>query len=157
MAELFIHTERIKENIQYLSNYFESRNIEWSLVTKVFSGDKVFLKKVLTDKVISKVNSVGDSRLTSLRNLKTINPDIKTIYIKPPANIYADDVVKYADISLNSSLSTIQALNKAAKKQNKIHEVIIMVELGELREGVNRDNILSFYNKETFIFQFRNM
>jgi predicted amino acid racemase len=147
MAELIIHTERIKENIQYLSNYFESRNIEWSLVTKVFSGDKVFLKKVLTDKVISKVNSVGDSRLTSLRNLKTINPDIKTIYIKPPANIYADDVVKYADISLNSSLSTIQALNKAAKKQNKIHEVIIMVELGELREGVNRDNILSFYNK----------
>lgn len=147
MAEVIIHTEKIKDNIKYLSKYFKTKGIEWSLITKVFSGDKTFLRKILTDDVIANLNSVGDSRLTSLRNLRDVNPDIRTIYIKPPAEIYADDVVEFADISLNTSLGTIQALNKAAKKRGKVHQVIIMIELGELREGVNRENILTFYNE----------
>ncbi len=145
MAELVIKTEKIRNNIKQMSEFFARQEIEWSLVTKVFSGDKEFLRKVLTDDVIERINSVGDSRLSSLRNLREVNPEMRTIYIKPPAKIYADEVVKYADISLNSSFSTIKALNKAASKQNKIHQIIIMIELGELREGVNQDDIMDFY------------
>lgn len=147
MAELIIETEKIKDNIKYLSNYFEQKGINWSLITKVFSGDKEFLEHILTDDVIDKINSVGDSHLTSLKNLRAVKPDMRTIYIKPPAEIYADEVVKYADISLNTSFRTIKALNEAAKKAGKIHQVIIMIELGELREGVNRSNVMSFYEK----------
>lgn len=44
MAELVIHTKEIKNNIKKLSSYFKKRNIEWSLITKVFSGDIEFLK-----------------------------------------------------------------------------------------------------------------
>lgn len=145
MAELIIRTNKIKENIKSLSEYFESKNIKWSLITKVFSGDTEFLKNVLTDDVIENINSVGDSRLTSLKNLKEVNPEMRTIYIKPPAAIYADAIVEYADISLNSSFSTIEALNNAASKKGKVHKIIIMVELGELREGVDRDDLLAFY------------
>ncbi len=147
MAELIIRTKKIQHNIQYLSNYLSNKNIHWSLITKVFSGDKTFLKKVLSKETIQLINSIGDSRLTSLKNLREINPDMKTIYIKPPAKIYADDVVKYADISLNSSFETIQALNESAKRAGKVHQIIIMVELGELREGVNRDDVMDFYEK----------
>ncbi len=147
MAKLVIQTDKIKNNIKYLSDYFDQHGIEWSLITKVFSGDKEFLEHILTEDVIEKINSVGDSRLTSLKNLKAVNPNMRTIYIKPPAAIYADDVVRYADISLNSSFTTIKALNEAAKRANKTHKVIIMVELGELREGVNREDIIAFYQK----------
>ncbi|CAM1360948.1 Predicted amino acid racemase [Tenacibaculum sediminilitoris] len=147
MAELIIYSERIKDNIKKLSSFFEQNHIEWSLVTKVFSGDKTFLNAILTPDVTEKINSIGDSRLTSLRNLREVNPNLRTIYIKPPAKIYADDVVEYADISLNSSLSTIESLNEAAKKKDKIHKIIIMIEMGELREGVKRDDILGFYEK----------
>lgn len=147
MAELIIQAQKIKQNIKSLSKFFEQHQIEWSLVTKVFSGDKAFLKHVLTDDVIEKINSVGDSRLTSLKNLKEVKPSMKTIYIKPPAKMYADEVVKYADISLNSSFTTIIALNEAAMRANKIHEIIIMIELGELREGVNRADIMQFYER----------
>lgn len=145
MAELIIHTDKIKDNIKKLSTFFKEHNIDWSMVTKVFSGDVEFLKNILSDEVIEDISAIGDSRLTSLKNLKAVNPNMRTIYIKPPAVLYADDVVSYADISLNSSYKTIEVLNQAAKKQNKIHEIIIMIELGELREGVNRDNILDFY------------
>lgn len=147
MAELIIQTEKIKNNIKFLSNYFNKHNINWSLITKVFSGDKDFLKNVLTDDVIEKIDAVGDSRLTSLKNLKEVNPNMRTIYIKPPAQMYADDIIKYADISLNSSLTTIKALNNAAKKANKTHQIIIMIELGELREGIKRTDIISFYEQ----------
>lgn len=147
MAELVIKTEKIRNNIKQLSEFFARHEIEWSLVTKVFSGDKEFLKHVLTDDVIERINSVGDSRLSSLKNLREVNPEMRTIYIKPPAKIYAEEVVKYADISLNSSFSTIQALNDAASKQKKIHQIIIMIELGELREGVKQDDIMDFYAK----------
>jgi predicted amino acid racemase len=147
MAELLISTKKIQNNIKYLSDYFQSNNIHWSLVTKVFSGDKEFLKHVLTDDIIKKIDSVGDSRLTSLKNLKEVNPGMRTIYIKPPAKMYADEIIKYADISLNSSFTTIIALNNSAKKLNKIHQIIIMVELGELREGIKRTELMSFYEK----------
>ncbi|MEZ4912012.1 MAG: alanine racemase [Saprospiraceae bacterium] len=145
MAELVIKTKKIQENIKFLSSYFKSHDIQWSLITKVFSGDKEFIKKILTDDVIEHIDSIGDSRLTSLKNLKEVNPNMHTIYIKPPAKMYVDEVVKYADISLNSSLTTIKALNEASKKLNKIHQIIIMIELGELREGILRTEVLRFY------------
>ncbi|OFZ11402.1 MAG: hypothetical protein A3D92_13430 [Bacteroidetes bacterium RIFCSPHIGHO2_02_FULL_44_7] len=154
MAELIIHTKKIQKNIQFLSAYFQARSIKWSLVTKVFSGDKDFLKHVLTDEVIQHIDSVGDSRLTSLKNLKAVNPGVRTIYIKPPAKMYADEIVRYADVSLNTSYSTIEALNAAAKKVDKIHQIIIMVELGELREGVIRTELMNFYER---IFQLKNI
>ncbi len=154
MAELIIHSSKIKENIKYLSNYFKEKNIRWSLVTKVFSGDKGFLREILTEDVIENISSIGDSRLTSLKNLREVNPYMKTIYIKPPSKMYADEVVKYADISLNSSLSTIKSLNQAAQKIDKIHQIIIMIELGELREGINRESLMNFYEK---VFQLSNI
>ncbi|TNE55216.1 MAG: alanine/ornithine racemase family PLP-dependent enzyme [Bacteroidetes bacterium] len=147
MAELKIYTNKIQENIRTLSSYFREKGIQWSLVTKVFSGDKEFLKNVLTQEVIDEIYSIGDSRLTSLKNLKAVNPEMRTIYIKPPAKIYASEVVRYADISLNSSFSTIKALNEEARKQGKVHQIIIMIELGELREGVKRSDIMAFYEK----------
>ncbi len=154
MAELVIDTNAIISNIRKLSAYMDKYDKQWSLVTKVFSGDIDFLKKILTDDVIAGIHSVGDSRLSSLKNLKKVNPGMITIYIKPPAAIYADDVVKYADISANSSLTTIKALNQAAIKQKKIHKIIIMIELGELREGVKRADFIEFYEK---IFQLSNI
>lgn len=154
MAELIIYKQKIKSNIKNISAFFKKEKKEWSLVTKVFSGDEAFLEEILSDDVIEDISSVGDSRLTSLKNLRKVNPNMRTIYIKPPASVYADDVVQYANISLNTSFQTIQALDKAAKKHDVIHQVIVMIELGELREGVKRDDILDFYEK---IFDLENI
>ncbi|WP_179349058.1 alanine racemase [Winogradskyella pacifica] len=145
MAELIIHSEKIKENIKFLSHYFEAHNIEWSLVTKVFSGDNTFIKTILTKDVIEKIKSVSDSKLSSLKTLKAVYPNLETIYINPPALAHVDDVIDYADISLNTSISTIEALNASAKQKNRIHKIIIMIELGELREGINNEDVVAFY------------
>ncbi|MFW5702298.1 MAG: alanine racemase, partial [Bacteroidota bacterium] len=118
------------------------------------SGHKETLRRILTSPEIARIGSVGDSRLSSLEAIKKINPDVTTMYIKPPPMPYVKSVVSVADISLNTSEDTIRALNEEAKKQNKIHKVIIMIELGELREGIMRENVLSFYKN---VFELSNI
>lgn len=147
MAHLIVKANNIRENIKKLNTFFKKQGVVWSLITKVFSGDKEFLSKILTSDVLQGIHSVGDSRLTSLKNLRALNPAIRTIYIKPPAIVYAEDIVRYSTVSLNSSLGTIKALNTEAKKQGTVHQIIIMIELGELREGVDRTEIINFYEQ----------
>jgi len=147
MAELIVKPNNIIRNIEKLDSYLKKREIQWSLVSKVLSGDEEFLKKILREDVVQRLHSIGESRLSSLKNIKKINPNISTIYIKPPAKQLAPHIVECADISVNTSAETIEILNKEAKKQKKIHKVIIFIELGELREGVLRENIVAFYKR----------
>ncbi|HDJ33103.1 MAG TPA: alanine/ornithine racemase family PLP-dependent enzyme [Bacteroidetes bacterium] len=145
MAELLIKTGNIAGNIRKISLLMQKHGYHWSLVTKVLSGDHDFLEKLLSDELMEGIHSIGDSRLSSLKMIKKVNPALRTIYIKPPARNLVKQVVEYADVSLNSSLDTIRALNQEAGMKHKIHEIIIMIELGELREGVLRNKLLDFY------------
>ena len=69
------------------------------------------------------------------------------MYIKPAAIKYVKTVIDVADISLNTSIKTIEALNSEARQRDIIHRIIIMIEMGELREGVIREDLLEFYRK----------
>lgn len=154
MATLTINSSVILSNINKLNDFLSGRDIKWSLVTKILGGNRKVLEKLLNDPSIKKLHSVSDSRLSNLKVIKDINPGIITMYIKPPAPVHAANVVKYSDISLNSSLKTIQSLSREAIKSGKTHRIIIMIELGELREGVVRDKILSFYEN---VFKLQNI
>ncbi|MCF7859270.1 MAG: alanine racemase [Candidatus Cloacimonetes bacterium] len=147
MAELIVNTKAILNNINKLNNYFEKNNIHWTLISKILSGDKEVLSKILQSPELKRVHSIGDSRLSSLKTIKRIDPDIVTMYIKPPAIQHVKTVVKYANISLNTSIETIKALNHEAKQLGKKHRIIIMLEMGELREGVLRDDFMAFYEE----------
>ncbi|MBN1550167.1 alanine racemase, partial [bacterium] len=46
-----------------------------------------------------------------------------------------------ADISLNSEIDTINALNAAAKKLQTTHKIILMIDVGDLREGIWPDTL----------------
>src|SRR5690606_1541872 len=77
--------------------------------------------------------------------IKAMNPEVETIFIKPPAKRNAEKVVTYADISCNSSISTVQAMSQAAVSLGKQHRIIIMMETGELRGGVMAPDRAAFY------------
>jgi predicted amino acid racemase len=83
-----------------------------------------------------------------------LDKNAQTIYIKPPAKGVIEEVVRYADISMNTDFHTIEMLSEEAVKQNKIHKIIIMIDLGELREGVMREDFIDFYEK---VFQIKNI
>ncbi len=137
------HKEKLKHNYDFLNNLFQSNNIAWGIVTKLLCGNKTYLKEVID----LGAKQICDSRTSNLRVIKSIDPEIETVYIKPPAKRAVSSVVKYADISLNTELYTIKLLNEEAERQDKIHRVIIMIEMGDLREGVLGDNLIEFYGK----------
>lgn len=143
MSYITLNTNKLLHNYNYLNELFEENHIEWAVVAKLLCGNEKFLKCLLeiSDK------EVCDSRLTNLRHIKELSPQTQTVYIKPPAKRLARSIVKYADISFNTELDTINALSDEAIKQNKVHKIVIMLEMGELREGIMVKNLSQFYGE----------
>ena len=142
MAFLELYRSRLQHNHKFLKKLFDERNIEWGVVTKILCGNKSFIKEVLDLGIME----VHDSRISNLKTVKSINPDIQTVYIKPPAKRSISKIVKYADVSFNSEYATIKMLSDEAVKQKKLHKIIIMIEMGDLREGVVGENVIEFYS-----------
>lgn len=147
MARLKVHIDRLIENIETITAFMQKHDKQWSLVVKVLGTDKSVLSKILQNPAILGTHSIAVSQCKSLRMVKELNPSLRTMYIKPPSIKNVKEIVKYADISLNSTLSTIQALSDEAVRQDKKHQVIVMVEMGELREGIKREGLIPFYKK----------
>lgn len=147
MAKLRIYVDRVVKNISKMNDFCQKYDKEWTFVTKVLGGNKPVLDKILKSDVILGTHSIGDSRVSNLKVIKSVDSKLITMYLKPPSTSYVKSIVRYADISLNTDLNTIQALNDEARVQNKTHKVIIMIEMGELREGVVRERFLDFYSK----------
>jgi predicted amino acid racemase len=141
MAFIKLYRKKLEENYHFLNKIFESRNIEWGVVTKLLCGNTLYLKEIMA----LGVKEMHDSRISNLKKIKALNPTIETVYIKPPAKRSIDSIVRYADISFNTEIDTIKMLSQAAKKQNKTHKVIIMIEMGDLREGVMGEELVEFY------------
>lgn len=142
MAYITLNTKKLKENYEYLEELFKKNDILWAIVTKMLCGNKTYLQEVLN----LGIKQVCDSRVSNLKAIKALNPKIETIYIKPPPKRSIPSIVKYADISMNTGFETVQLLSEEARKQGKTHKIIIMIEMGELREGVMREEVVNFYS-----------
>lgn len=59
----------------------------------------------------------------------------------------ARNVIRYFKTSLNSELATIQALSQASDESGMNHEIILMVDNGDLREGVMPEDTLETVRK----------
>lgn len=141
MSYITLDTQKLTQNYDFLNHLFVKHNIEWAVVAKLLCGNETFLKSLVS--VIDK--DICDSRLSNLKKIKELSPETTTVYIKPPAKRLAASIVKYADVSFNSELETIKSLSEEAFKQKKVHRIVIMIEMGELREGIMADSLPDFY------------
>lgn len=141
MAFITLDRAKLEHNYAYLERFFKRNGIEWAIVSKLLCGNYDYVK-ILCE---TGIKEICDARISNLRMVKQINPDIQTVYIKPPAKRSIKSIVQYADVSFNTQIETIQWLNEEAGRQGKIHKVVIMVEMGDLREGVMGDELVDFY------------
>lgn len=142
MAHIILYKEKLKKNFDFLNNLFCENKISWAVVAKLLCGNEIFLKELLS----LKMTEVCDARISNLKKIKQLAPEVETVYIKPPAKTAIREVVKYADASFNTEFQTIKWLSEEAVKQKKNHKVIIMIELGDLREGVMGEDLIDFYS-----------
>lgn len=86
---------------------------------------------------------IASSRLEQLEDAINAGITKPMVLIRIPMLSEVPDVIRLTDMSLNSELEVIKALNAEARKQGKLHKIILMAEMGDLREGYwDRDELL---------------
>lgn len=131
--KLIININKLKHNLDWLINECHKRNISLTVVTKVFCADE----KICALIDASGADGFADSRIHNLNCIVTSKP--KQL-LRIPMQSEIEAVVKSADITMQSSPETIRLTGEAAERINKHHRIILMVDLGDLREGIFNAN-----------------
>ncbi|MBU1238688.1 alanine racemase, partial [Myxococcota bacterium] len=113
----------------------------WTVVTKVMCG----MPEIIDSLIKMGVKSFGDSRVRNIRRQLGSKPELEAWYLRVPTLSAVEDIVTHYDVSLNSELQIILKLNEEARLQDRIHHIIIMIEMGDLREGILPGKLIEFY------------
>ena len=116
-------------NLFVLDALTRENGVSMSVATKGLVGNEELVRLL----VENGADSICEARIQNLIRFKDV-PAEKWL-IRSPLISEADDVVRYADVSVVSELSVLEELSIAAGRQGRPHRVVIMLELGELREG----------------------
>lgn len=126
-----VDLNKLGQNIDAVIKMCEEQGIEIAGVVKGFNG----IEKTLPLYQTSGVTSIASSRLEHIEDARKQGLFGPFMMIRIPMLSEIPDLVRLADISLNSEKSVITAIDEECGKQGKTHKVILMVDLGDLREG----------------------
>ncbi len=149
--KLVIDLKKVQNNLDKITEMVKGSGLSLMIVTKGYSADMEIYK--LLEK--SQIDYLADSRIQNLKKYEMTSKE--RVLLRLPMNSEASEVVKYCDISLNSELTTIRSLNEAAEKQNKIHKILLMIDLGDLREGIFFKNEEEIYDAVEEILKHKNI
>lgn len=141
---LEIDIKKLRENTRILCDKCHKKNLQVAVVTKSYCA----IQSVVEEIAKEDIDYLADSRIQNLKNLQNI--DLLKILIRIPMISELEEVVKYADISFHSELLVINRLNDIAKSKNTIHKIVLMIDLGDLREGCFYDEEI-YYNVEKIL------
>ena len=129
---LEIHLGRLHHNAKTLVGRLALQGITITGVSKATLG----LPEIVRTWVEAGVASIGESRIESIEALAAAGVGVPMLLIRSPMLSQVERVVAKAAVSCNSEPIVLQALSAAAKRQDICHGVLLMVELGDLREGI---------------------
>jgi predicted amino acid racemase len=131
MPQLKVNLSHLRHNVKEIVAFCDNDGIVVTGVIKGFNG----IPAIASAFVEGGCHSIGSSRINQLKGMKSIDKAITTMLVRIPMLSELDNVVEYADISLNSEWETMAKMNEICKEKDVKHEVILMFDLGDLREG----------------------
>lgn len=129
---LEIDLSKLEHNARTLVDRLALRGIAVTGVTKAALGSPEVACALLR----GGVSGLGDSRIENIEALRRAGVSSSMTLIRSPMLSQAERVVEHADVSLNTELEVLRRLSSAARSAGKTHGVVLMVELGDLREGI---------------------
>jgi predicted amino acid racemase len=135
---LSIDLDKIEHNAAAITGLCGRHGIAVAGVTKCVCGHPEVARAMLR----GGVDSLADSRLENIERLRAAGIEARCLLLRLPPLSGAGQVVESADWSVNSELAVLQALSSAAVQRRGVHEVMLMVDLGDLREGIWPDDLL---------------
>jgi predicted amino acid racemase len=137
---LTIDLGKIEQNAHEIVRFCAEAGISVAGVTKGVCGHPEVAHAMLR----GGVSSIADSRLINVHRLRGGGVQGEILLLRIPALSAVGEVVDVATGSLNSELTVLAALSKAANRSGARHDVILMVELGDLREGIPPEALVAF-------------
>ena len=128
---LIIHKKRLVNNIQVVRQLCANVGIEVSGVVKGTNGNR----DVIQTFIEAGMTELASSRIDQLQTIKELDASVHTLMLRISMLSELEEMVEYADCSLQSELTTLKVLEQVCQRKNKTHEVVLMVDLGDLREG----------------------
>jgi predicted amino acid racemase len=132
-----INLAKIAHNAETLFNLYGSKGIELMGVTKGVCGGAE-IARVLVNKGI---HLLADSKIKNLKKMREANIKAEFVLLRTPGLSEVESVIKYVDISLNTELAVIKSLSAEAMNNNTLHKIILMIEMGDLREGIMPEDL----------------
>jgi ornithine racemase len=129
--------DKVEQNTRVLVDRLAVKGIRVTGITKAVLGSPGVGAAMLR----GGAHGLGDSRVPNLLRLAGLDgPPLRTL-IRSPMLSHVAWVVDAADVSLNTEAVVLAALDQAASRQKRTHAVVLMVELGDLREGIAIDDV----------------
>jgi predicted amino acid racemase len=135
-----IDLDTIEHNARVIVALCKSHGVAVTGVTKGVCGYPEIAKAMLRGGVAA----LGESQLDNIYRLQAAGVCASYMLLRLPALSEVEEVVETVDVSLNSELAVLEGLSRAAQRQGRIHDAIIMVDLGDLREGVWPRDVIPF-------------
>jgi predicted amino acid racemase len=129
---LTIDLSKIYHNACTLVQRLADRGIAVTGVTKATLGSP----EIADTLIRAGVCALGDSRMENIEAMRTAGVMAPMTLIRAPMLSQAQRVVTGVDVSLNTELDVIRELSSAAQQTHRTHGIVLMVELGDLREGI---------------------
>lgn len=129
----------IQQNCQVLCDSLQQRGLTVTGVSKAVQGDP----SIAAALVSGGVKTIADSRLENINRMRQAGVQATFMLLRSCPS-QAAETVRLADVSLNTELNTIRELSRHAVQQNTEHRFVVMVELGDLREGVLPEDLIDF-------------
>jgi len=130
--------DRIGHNARALVDRLELVGITVCGVTKATLGSPEVARELLA----AGVTSLGESRVENVERLRRAGITAEITLIRSPMLSQVDRIVASTDVSCNSELEVVERLSESAHHQRVPHGIVLMVELGDLREGIMPDELL---------------
>ncbi len=121
--------EKLKHNVERVVTLCHGAGASCAIVTKCVCADA----RVAAVIEKSGADYIADSRLQNLASLKTRKPRYLLRVAQP---CEAAQVVAHSEVSQQSEISTVRLLGAQAKRQARRHKIVLMLDMGDLREGV---------------------
>jgi predicted amino acid racemase len=134
---LLINLRKLAMNGQKIAIHCLQTGIGLTAVVKAVAGDQ----RVVTSLIESGIRSIGDSRFENLRKFR-FGSGIERMLLRLPSLSQIHAVLDFSDTSLHAESVCLENLSLAARLRSQVHQVLLMVDLGERREGVMPDQIV---------------
>jgi predicted amino acid racemase len=135
-----IDLAKVEHNARAITALCARHGIAVTGVTKGVCGHPGVARAMLSGGCVS----LGESRMENVARLRAAGVESSFMLLRVPPLSAVDEVVTGVDVSLNSELAVLRGLSDAAERRARVHDVIVMVDLGDLREGVWPDDLVPF-------------